>query len=119
MKQLLIVFLFCIFFSTSFCQYYLRGEIKDVKGKLLPGVKINLFSKGNFSYASGSSGSFGIPTNSAVDTITLTLEGFEVLKQAVDSKISQSFILKPLPATASLMRNKLTSLTKNLSKEQA
>jgi Ca-activated chloride channel family protein len=119
MKQLLIVFLFCIFFSASFCQYYLRGEIRDVKGKLLPGVKINLFSKGTFSYTSGSSGSFGIPTNLAIDTIMLTLEGYEVLKQAVDSKKSQSFILKMLPATASLMRNKLTSLTKNLSKEQA
>jgi Ca-activated chloride channel family protein len=118
MKHLCILFLFCIFFSSSFSQFYLRGEIKDEKGRMLPGVKINLFSKGNFSYASGSSGTFGIPTSLAIDTITLTFEGYEVLKQAIDSKRFQSFILKMLPATASLMKNKLSSATKNLSKEQ-
>lgn len=99
-------------------QYYLRGQIKDELGRVLPNVKINLFSKGNYSYQSGSSGGFGIPTHLEIDTITLSLVGYETLKKAVPTNQYQNLILKMLPATASLMKNKLSSKTKNLLKEQ-
>lgn len=99
-------------------QYYLRGDVKDEKGRLLPEVKINLYSKGNYSYSSGSSGYFGIPTSLEIDTLILTFQGYEIFKKAVQSQKYQSVVMKMLPATASLMKNKLTSVTKNLMKEQ-
>jgi Ca-activated chloride channel family protein len=119
MKQSIFAFLITLAsaFETN-AQYYLRGDVKDEKGRLLPEVKINLYSKGNYSYTSGSSGSFGIPTHLAIDTITLTYQGYELLKKGVESKRYQSLVMKMLPATASLMKNKLTSVTKNLLKEQ-
>ena len=118
MKQTLLGIFLCLIASPLLSQYYLRGDVKDEKGRLLPGVKINLFSKGNYSYASGNSGSFGIPTTLAIDTITLNFQGYETLKKAIETRQYQSFVLKMLPATASLMKNKLSSATKNLLKEQ-
>jgi len=119
MKQLLFAFLLTLTTPHLNAQYYLRGDVKDDKGRLLPEVKINLYSKGNYSYSSGNSGYFGIPTNLAIDTITLTFQGYEIYKKAVESQRYQAIIMKMLPATASLMKNKLTSVTKNLLKEQA
>lgn len=118
MKKALTGIFLLIVVQISTAQYYLRGEIKNEKGEPLSNVKINLFSKGNFSYKSGSSGTFGIPVEVEADTITLTLQGYEILKQVVNTRTYQSFILKWLPATASLMKNKLSSKTKNLIKEQ-
>jgi Ca-activated chloride channel family protein len=120
MKPLIAGLLFALLsIHTIHAQYYLRGEVKDEKGRLLPDVKINLFSKGNYAYTSGNSGYFGIPTNLAVDTITLTYQGYEVYKKAVESQRYQALVMKMLPATASMMKNKLSSVTKNLLKEQA
>jgi Ca-activated chloride channel family protein len=113
-----IVFIILCNAATSNAQYYLRGQVKDELGRALPNVKINLFSKGNYSYKSGSSGGFGIPTHLEVDTIILTLVGYETFKKAVVSNQYQDLVLKMLPATASLMKNKLSSKTKNLLKEQ-
>lgn len=118
MKKALTGIFLLIVVQISTAQYYLRGEIKNEKGEPLSNVKINLFSKGNYSYKSGSSGTFGIPVEVEADTITLTLQGYEILKQVVNTRTYQSFILKWLPATASLMKNKLSSKTKNLIKEQ-
>jgi Ca-activated chloride channel family protein len=119
MKIILLGILFAILsVSNLSAQYYLRGEIKDEFGRTLAGVKINLYSKGNYSYSSGSSGTFGIPTPLAIDTIILTYQGYETLKRAVESQKYQNFVLKMLPATASLMKNKLSSKTKNLLQEQ-
>ncbi len=120
MKKCILLGIICIFYSASFAQFYLRGEIKDEQGNPLPKVKIYLFSKNNFtfSYSSGNYGTFGIPTANEIDTILLTLPGYETFKKAINTRFYQSFILKPLPATASLMKNKLSSKTKNLLKEQ-
>ncbi len=119
MKTTLLGLFFLVFLIEPLsAQYYLRGEIKDELGRSLVGVKISLYSKGNYPFASGSTGTFGIPTALPVDTITLSLQGYETLKRAVESQKYQSFKLKMLPATASLMKNRLSSKTKNLIKEQ-
>ncbi|HNF29255.1 MAG TPA: hypothetical protein PLY81_03140, partial [Chitinophagaceae bacterium] len=70
MKFIFTCILWLFFYSIPLsAQYYLRGEIKDEKGKFLPNVKISLFSKNNFrfSYTSGNSGSFGIPSTLEID----------------------------------------------------
>ncbi|MBC7589216.1 MAG: von Willebrand factor type A domain-containing protein, partial [Chitinophagaceae bacterium] len=119
MKQLLFLLLFLLATLHLNAQYYLRGDVKDEKGNLLPDVKINLFSKGNYAYTSGNSGYFGIPTNMEIDTITLNYQGYEILKRGIQTKKYQSLVMKMLPAMASMMKNKLASVTKNLLKEQS
>lgn len=109
---------FIISVHNCIAQYYLRGQIKNEKGEVLIGVKIYLFSHPNYSYASGSTGSFGLPTHLEVDTITLIHNGYETLKQAVATKNFHQLTMKMTTATASLMKNKLSSKTTNLIKEQ-
>ena len=118
MKSCLLTIFCCIaIFSSSFCQYYLRGEVRDEKGRLMPGVKIALQSKGNYPFSSGGSGLFGIPTSRTIDTVTLTYDGYEILHKAVVSEQYQVLAMKMLPAMVSLMKTKLSSKTINLEKD--
>jgi len=118
MKHVWLILLVLALSAHLNAQYYLRGEVKDEKGKLLPNVRINLFSKGNYPFYTGSSGTFGIPSSSFVDTITLNLDGYETIKKPVETQRFQSLILKTLNASPSANKNKLSSITKNLLKEQ-
>lgn len=118
MRFVAIVILF--FISTqALCQYYLRGEVRDEKGKNLANVRIYLKSKGAYPYSSGSSGMFGIPSSFLNDTITLILDGYEVLKEGVRTDRYQIYTLKMLPATANLNRLRLASKTKDLTNERS
>ncbi len=109
---LLISFLLLSFSAPS--QYYLRGELKDSQGQGLAGAKITLFSKGNYPYYTGSSGTFGIPTSLKVDTITFTIDGYNTLKTAVAATEYGKFTLKMTTRTAAATTVHLSSLTKNL-----
>jgi Ca-activated chloride channel family protein len=95
-------------------QYYLRGDVRDEEGKVLPDVKISLHSKGSYPFYTGSSGAFGIPTNSLTDSITITAEGFEPITQFVEATKFYSFVLKATAVRAKAKKNKLLSFTKNL-----
>ena len=113
MKKLIWVILSFLALHQSFGQYYLRGEIKDERGRLLEGVKINLASRGAFPYFSGREGNFGISTSSATDTINLSLDGYEMIRTVIDTRKFQSFLMKMLPSTAHLYTGKLSSATTN------
>ena len=118
MKPCLLIVVFSITMcSSSFCQYYLRGEVKDEKGRLMPNVKINLQSKGNYPFSSGGSGLFGIPTSRVIDTIILMYDGYEVLRKAVETEQYQTLIMKVLPSKIAPAKTKLSSKTINLQKE--
>lgn len=95
-------------------QYYLRGEIKNERGSFLEGVNIRIGSKNATPYYSGNTGSFGIPSNKAIDTIFLHYDGYEPFQQLIDTRRIQYFVLRMLPATANLYKHKLNSITKNL-----
>ena len=56
-------------FSTSYSQYYLRGQLKDEQGNGLNDVRIALFSKGNYPFFTGTNGVFGLPSSLKIDTI--------------------------------------------------
>lgn len=114
MKNTLLVLLCSIAYGPVFCQYYLRGEIKDERGRKLDGVRILLASKGNAAFYSGSGGTFGITTHLPSDTITLVYEGYDTLKSWVSVKEYQSFLLKMQPSTLLLYTRKLLSATTNL-----
>lgn len=117
MKKLIWVLLFHFVTGPLYSQFYLRGEIKDMRGRLLTGVRITLASRGAYLFYSGNSGTFGIPVTVTTDTITLALDGYEPLRTLVDTKKFQSFLLKMLPSTAHLYTRKLSSATTNLKPE--
>ncbi len=115
MKKGTCVLLLCLASVPLFSQFYLRGEIKDDKGHLLEGARINLSSKGTFPFTSGSSGTFGISLSSFSDTISISMDGYEsILKRVIDARQFQHFVLKMLPSTAQLYKRKLSSATTNL-----
>lgn len=119
MKQLLFALLLTTaIIKHSMAQYYIRGQITNEKGRPLTGVLIKLYSKGNLKFFSGDNGLFGIPSNRKIDSITLSLDGFETFHEAIETQKYQNLTLKMLAATASLMKNKLASITKNLSPNQ-
>ena len=110
MKTFFITLGCCIFcFGILHGQYYLRGEVRDEKGRLLTDARIHLFSKGTYPFTSGSSGSFGIPTRLAIDTISVFIEGYELLHVAVESNKYQVLVMKTLPELARQQKNRLLS----------
>ncbi|MDE3236642.1 MAG: von Willebrand factor type A domain-containing protein [Bacteroidota bacterium] len=113
---LLALILLCIL-AQSKGQYYLRGEVRDEKGRYLEGARITIFSKGTYPFTSGSSGTFGIPSSSLNDTIFVYYDGFEPFKKAIDPRLYQVITLKMMPAMANLLKNKLTSRTKDFTTE--
>lgn len=117
MKKLIWVLLSVFASSASYSQFYLRGEIKDERGHLLEGVKINLSSHGAFPFYSGNGGTFGISLIVRTDTVTLVLDGYEKLKVIADTRKFQSFLMKMLPSTAHQYTRKLSSSTTHLRAE--
>lgn len=104
--------------SVSAQQYYIRGEVKDESGNALPNVIITQHKTG-YVFRTGASGTFGIVSNYQLDTFSFSLEGYYKEKTAVNAHIYVSVKLKHLPASAVYgRRNKLSSLTKNLGKEE-
>ncbi len=94
-------------------QYYLRGEIRDEKDQPLQNVKILLHSN-NHLYFTGNFGGFGITTNSLLDSMTLSLDGYEPKSLKVNSEQWQNINLKILPSNVNRSKPKLISVTKNL-----
>lgn len=113
MKKLIWVLLLHLLTHYTNGQYYLRGEVKDERGRYLAGVKINLLSRGAFPYYSGNGGTFGVSLSQISDTILLSLDGYETFRTAVDSRKFQTLVMKMLPSTAHLYTGKLASFTTN------
>jgi Ca-activated chloride channel family protein len=114
MKPFIGILFFLLAACATHAQYYLRGEIRDERGRLLEGVRINLYSRGSFPYYSGNAGTFGISTVFASDTLSLHLDGYEPLRLFIDTRKFQNLVMKMLPTTAQLYSHKLASLTTNL-----
>lgn len=99
-------------------QFYLRGEVRDEGGHLLQNVNIIQLSTG-YTYHTGNLGSFGITASKEVDTLLFTFQGYQKEKIIVSADKFISVTLKLVPSAAtSIKRNKLLSLTKNLSREE-
>jgi Ca-activated chloride channel family protein len=110
--KILFVGLFALSVSTGSAQYYLRGEVKDEKDQGLQNVKIFLHSN-RLLYTSGTSGGFGITTNTLHDSVTFNLQGYEPKSIAVDASVYQTVILKALNKAASIQKQSLLSITKS------
>ena len=102
---------------TAHSQYYLRGEIRDEKHNLLSNARILLHSTG-YVYSSGSSGSFGIMTKKLIDSITVSLDGYQTLSIKLETAKYHSLVLKTLLTSANLQKNRLLSFTRNLKPDE-
>ena len=107
-------YLIAWFFSLSAlkAQYYLRGEVKDEKNENLQNVKIILHSD-KLLYYSGSSGGFGISSNTKTDSLTLMMDGYETKAVKINSDQYLEISMKPLSTNVSKNRPKLISITKD------
>jgi Ca-activated chloride channel family protein len=107
-----------IFFcpSLAFSQYYLKGQVRDEAGNILQNATLYLHSNG-YLYYSGSEGTFGIMTNKRIDTLTVSLEGFQKSRQIVDASEFVEVKLKKAPLVKNSRVNALASLTQNLKRE--
>jgi Ca-activated chloride channel family protein len=119
MKAVAWLLLACSFPCLLMGQNYLRGEVRDEQGHLLQGVRIQLASTGTYPYYTGNLGSFGIPSSRLIDTITLSYEGYDTLRTAIDTRKPQFFVLKMQPELANFYRSRLSSLTNHLQTETA
>ncbi|MEJ7589583.1 MAG: von Willebrand factor type A domain-containing protein [Ferruginibacter sp.] len=76
----------------------------------LQNVKIVLRSSPML-YYSGTSGGFGITTNTLNDSLTASLDGYETICVSIRADVFQSFTLKALSSNASKSRRHLISMT--------
>jgi Ca-activated chloride channel family protein len=106
-----------VFVVSAHSQYYLRGEVRDEKHNLLSNARILLHSTG-YVYSSGSSGSFGIMTKQLVDSITISLDGYQTLAIKLETARYHSLVLKTLVTSANLQKNRLLSFTRNLKPDE-
>ena len=99
----------------AFCQYYMKGQVKDENGNALQNASLCLQSTG-YVYYSGGEGGFGIITSTRNDTLTVWLDGFLKTKLPVDATQFLEIKLKKAPISSNSL-NKLSSLTLNLKRE--
>ncbi len=116
LKHAIAILFFVILFSSAQTQYYLRGEVRDEKDNPLPNARIILHSTG-YLYYSGTSGAFGIQTTRLIDSVTISLDGYQTASMRIASSKYEQIKLKNMNASASIQRNKLVSFTKNLKLE--
>ncbi len=113
MKKCFFYILFILSAITASSQYYLRGEIKDEKNQPLQNAKVFLHSTSHF-YYTGSYGGFGITTKTLLDSLTISLDGYEPRSLKVNADQWQYITLKILPSNVNSNRPRLISVTKNL-----
>lgn len=112
MKNCFFYILFIFWATTARSQFYLRGEIKDEKNQPLQNAKILLHSSKHV-YFSGSQGGFGITTGKLLDSLTISVEGYESRSLKVNADQWQYIVLKILPSNVNSNRPRLISVTKN------
>ena len=119
MKTACHIAFFLLLYSSVFGQqFYIRGEVKDEAGNVLQNVTIIQYKTG-YVFRSGFSGTFGIVANHQVDTFSFFLEGFQKEIVVADAEKYLSVKLKRLKGSAAhFRRDKLSSQTKDLEKEE-
>ncbi len=112
MKKLAIYLLLLFSSGSGLAQYYLRGEIKDEKGKGISNARIYIHSARTINY-SGSFGSFGFNVLNLHDSLTVSSEGYESKTLKIRSDQWQEIILKLSAADANRNKHKLISVTRD------
>ena len=102
-----------LFILPSLGQYYLRGEVKDVKAQPLQNVKIYVHSARTL-FQSGFQGSFGFNVLNLYDSITFTLDGYENKTIKVKTSEWQNIVLKNTIDQTTKSQQSLISVTRDL-----
>lgn len=90
--------------------------MRDTDNNPLPNARILLHSN-RYIYFSGNAGGFGITSARVRDSVTVSLDGYEVSRCELVTSKFQTIQLRLLQSNASIKRNRLLSLTKNLTIE--
>lgn len=106
--------LLSLFFTLSLpAQYYLRGEVKDEGSTPLPNSRIIQLSTG-YVYYTGNAGSFGIVSTRQEDSVTVWYEGYQEQRIKLSAASYSNITLKMQRTAASLHKNRLVSVTKDM-----
>jgi Ca-activated chloride channel family protein len=97
----------------SLGQYYLRGEVKDNNNQPLQNVNIYVHSARAL-FHSGVQGSFGFNVLNIYDSLTFSLDGYETKTLRVKTDEWQSIVLKISIDQITKTRQKLISVTRDL-----
>ncbi|MBI3137348.1 MAG: von Willebrand factor type A domain-containing protein [Sphingobacteriales bacterium] len=119
MKAVCYILIFLLSGSSLVAQqFYIRGEVKDEAGNVLQNVIIKQFKTG-YIFRSGAAGTFGIVANNQVDTLSFFLEGYRPEKLLINAEKYVNVRLKLAPSASShLIRDRLSSFTKDLGREE-
>jgi len=112
--------IYCLIFlciNNAHAQYYLRGEIKDEKNKLLPHAKIFVHGEKKIFYSESNTGSFGFNEKRLYDTLTISLEGYETQTLRVKTDLWLVVKLKATDDANSKRQPKLISITKDQNRD--
>jgi Ca-activated chloride channel family protein len=116
-KKSIIYCLILLCINNAHAQYYLRGEIKDEKNKLLPHAKIFVHGEKKIYYSESNTGSFGFIEKRLYDTLTISLEGYETQTLRVKSDLWLVVKLKATDDANSKRQPKLISITKDQNRD--
>jgi Ca-activated chloride channel family protein len=114
LKKLAIYCLTLFVILPSFSQFYLRGEVKDEKNNSLQNVNIFVHSA-KLLFHSGLQGSFGFTVLNAYDSLTFSLDGYEPKTLRVKTDLWQTIVLKVSIEQTTKNKQKLISVTRDLS----
>lgn len=90
-------------------QFYFRGVVKDELGSVLPNVRIIQLSTG-LMFRSGSLGTFGVVSNTTVDSFLFNLEGHQSFSAAWQSdRYVEITLRRPVDAAPAYSLSSLTS----------
>lgn len=103
--------------NNAHAQYYLRGEIKDEKNKLLPHAKIFVHGEKKIYFSESNTGSFGINEKRLYDSLTISLEGYETQTLWVKTDVWLVVKLKATDDANSKRQPKLISITKDQNRD--
>jgi Ca-activated chloride channel family protein len=117
LKAICHIVLFLLFgLSVTGQQYYVRGEVKDEAGNILQNVTI-LQHRTGYIFRSGSSGTFGILAHQQLDTFSFSLDGYQKQCILINADEYARIKLKRLSTSSSSRRDRLSSFTRNMDKE--
>ena len=103
--------------NNAQAQYYLRGEIKDEKNKLLPHAKIFVHGEKKIYYSESNTGSFGINEKRLYDSLTISLDGYETQTIRVKTDVWLVVKMKATDDASSKRQPKLISITKDQNRD--
>ena len=113
MKKIASYCLTLLIVLPSLGQYYLRGEVKDLKGQPIQNVKIYVHSA-RVLFQSGLQGSFGFTVLNLFDSLTLSLDGYETKSIRIKTSEWQNIVLKNTIDQTTKSQQNLISITRDL-----